>query len=293
MSIKLMSCVFESQDLSPMEKLVMLAICDHANQDNYCWPSMDRLTQYTSLTRTSISRIIKKLEESGFLKKKRRFGKSTIYTIVTGRVCYTELQSVSTQSYNQFPHSVTTEPSMNHKKESSCENEDDSCFYERAIECWNSVANSIGLLKIKGLSYKRKKSLSARIKDAGGIDCWCNQIKKIPSIRWMYDGSSRGGWKATFDFFLQETSFMKLIEGVYGGFVEEKKNDVVIDSRIESCLSKFGVKQFDIKNWFKESSFDGEKLIVNSQFLKEQIEQRFLCYLQTSFKNISVEVSSV
>lgn len=62
-----------SQDCgSSGEKVVLLALADHANGDGYCWPSMERIAVMAGMTPRSVSRAITKLSERGLVVKADR-----------------------------------------------------------------------------------------------------------------------------------------------------------------------------------------------------------------------------
>ena len=71
MSIKLMSKAWEL-DLSQGEKLVLLALCDHANDDGVCYPSQAFLASKCSMSYRSVINQIKRLESCGILTSERR-----------------------------------------------------------------------------------------------------------------------------------------------------------------------------------------------------------------------------
>lgn len=68
MGFKLMSAVFESASLGPTERLVMLALADHADEDTgRCYPSIARICQRTGLGERTVQGAIRKLRASGHL----------------------------------------------------------------------------------------------------------------------------------------------------------------------------------------------------------------------------------
>ena len=72
MSIRLMALVFENQDLSSTDKLIMLALTDHANDEGKSiYPSQYTLARKTGLTRPTINKHIQKLVDNGYLRKVR------------------------------------------------------------------------------------------------------------------------------------------------------------------------------------------------------------------------------
>lgn len=86
---------------------------------------------------------------------------------------------------------------------------------DQAVSEWNDVASELGLPKVQRLTDVRRKKLAARLRDCGGIDGWRAAMAKIrgsPLCR-----GELGDWRADFDFVLQESSFVKLMEGKYDG----------------------------------------------------------------------------
>ena len=88
MSIKLMSCVFELP-LRPADKLVLLAIADHANDEGHGWPSIETLANKSSVSRRTVLRILKGLEGAGLLNRQKRSRKngsrtSSLYKLTLG-----------------------------------------------------------------------------------------------------------------------------------------------------------------------------------------------------------------
>ena len=86
MSIKVMSWVWE-QDLPPLDKIVLMAIADHADDDGYAWPSMKRIAEKCSMEKRTVQRHVEKLQEQQLLKvesRQRHDGSSSSngYTVV-------------------------------------------------------------------------------------------------------------------------------------------------------------------------------------------------------------------
>ena len=72
MSIRLMGAVWGRTDLSTTQKLIMLAICDMANDEGYCWPSMALIEEKCSLSNSCVRENITGLVRNGFLRKEQR-----------------------------------------------------------------------------------------------------------------------------------------------------------------------------------------------------------------------------
>lgn len=76
MSIKHMSKVWQIDNLEPSQKLVFLSICDNANDEGICYPSINTIQSKTSLSRPTVIKIINKLVELNYLIKTQRARKS-------------------------------------------------------------------------------------------------------------------------------------------------------------------------------------------------------------------------
>lgn len=74
-------------DFSTGQKMVLLALCDNANDQGECYPSITMLAEKCSISRTSIFEHLDVLEKSGAVTKHSRSGRSTIYKIDPSRFC--------------------------------------------------------------------------------------------------------------------------------------------------------------------------------------------------------------
>ena len=62
-----MSAIFESRSLGPTERLIMLALADHADDEGRCYPAMDRLCQRTGLSERAVQTNVRKLVALGYV----------------------------------------------------------------------------------------------------------------------------------------------------------------------------------------------------------------------------------
>lgn len=76
MSIKFMTKVWQIDELEPNQKLVFLSICDNANDEGICYPSIDTIQNKTSISRPTVIKIINRLVELNYLMKTQRARKS-------------------------------------------------------------------------------------------------------------------------------------------------------------------------------------------------------------------------
>jgi hypothetical protein len=81
MSIKLMTAVWDREDLSSTQKLVLLALADWANDEGLCWPSIERVAKKSSLKKRAVQLAIRSLEETHFIRREEVIGKGNKYWI--------------------------------------------------------------------------------------------------------------------------------------------------------------------------------------------------------------------
>lgn len=90
MSIKLMSLAFDARVSNPLRKLVLLKLCDHANEKGQCWPSFSYIADQCEISRRSAINHVQALIEDGYLSSSSRFkdGEQTtnMYTVSMARL---------------------------------------------------------------------------------------------------------------------------------------------------------------------------------------------------------------
>jgi len=161
MSIRLMSKTWEL-DLPTNEKMLLLALCDHANDDGVCYPSYDKLQIKCSFARATVSANLKRLEAKNLVKKVLRNQaeggrKTTIYTI--DLVAQSSTAELTPQSSTAEPQKVaqssTAEPKpsvylLNHHLYKELSQKEESLYLEYIslrkllkIQTTNSIHNRL------------------------------------------------------------------------------------------------------------------------------------------------------
>lgn len=85
---------------------------------------------------------------------------------------------------------------------------------QKAFDEYNTLACKIDIPKAQILSKSRKAKIKQRLIQCGGIDGWSDILRKLSNSNHCKGNNDRG-WKANLDFILQESSFIKLMEGYY------------------------------------------------------------------------------
>lgn len=93
---------------------------------------------------------------------------------------------------------------------------DEKCLseVEQARDEYNAMAEKHGLAICQILNDARKKKLKQRLEEAGGIEGWKEAMRLVGESDFLIGQNDRG-WKASFDFLLQQSSFIGLMEGKY------------------------------------------------------------------------------
>lgn len=84
---------------------------------------------------------------------------------------------------------------------------------ELAVAEWNATAEQSGFPKVQRLTDKRKASLTARLRECGGIDGWRAALEKVAASPYLR--GEVNGWRADFDFVINPNKFTSIMEGKY------------------------------------------------------------------------------
>ena len=78
------------------------------------------------------------------------------------------------------------------------------------------MAAENGLPQVQRITETRHRKLRLRLAECGGIKGWRVALAKVAESEFLKGGGSKG-WRADFDFMLKQSSFTRLLEGVYDG----------------------------------------------------------------------------
>ena len=82
-----------------------------------------------------------------------------------------------------------------------------------ALDEYNQLADRTELPQAKVLNKDRTKKLTARL-DEHGLEGWRQALEMIEGSSFLCGEAT--DWKASIDFLLQPSSFLKVLEGQYG-----------------------------------------------------------------------------
>lgn len=226
MSIKLMTAVWEREDLTSTHKLVLLALADWANDEGLCWPSINRLAVKTSMAGRSVQRLIRQLEEMGFIRREEEIGKGNRYWIkipltechpchsVTPPLteCHPTPDTVSPNTSEIHQLNTTLICASNDAPEQPALIEDDKALsIHDVVEAWNDTADKLGKPKVQRLSDGRKQVIRQRIKQ-NTLDDFVTVFRNIERSEFLRNWKGMG-----FDWVFKAGNFQKILEGNYNG----------------------------------------------------------------------------
>lgn len=88
---------------------------------------------------------------------------------------------------------------------------------DAAVELWNDTAGRLMVSKVQVLTPERRRKLASRLKMCGGLDGWRAALAKVEVSSFLNGTAPRTtgheNWAVSFDFLLQNKSFVKLMEG--------------------------------------------------------------------------------
>jgi hypothetical protein len=85
---------------------------------------------------------------------------------------------------------------------------------KQALSAYNERAEKLGLPIAARLNKFRMRIVN-RVEEAGGMEAFIKALDNIEKSPFLLGHTARDGWRATFDFICQETSFTRLMEGFY------------------------------------------------------------------------------
>lgn len=167
MSIKLMAAAWE-MELPQTEKMVLLCLCDHANDAGVCWPSMPRVASKCSVNIRTVQRAIQSLRARGILDWEDAPGRSHKFTIDPRRIVTPGTES---------PPTLTTQPpAQSHPTPDTVPPKPSITIKEPPVN--NRVTKPIGLSDDVWADWKRirkrpvTKTVLARIEAQAGKLGW-------------------------------------------------------------------------------------------------------------------------
>lgn len=108
MSIKLLSAAWDL-DIDSTEKMVLMCLCDYADDEGRCWPSVATIGRKCSKSERTVQSALKWLNDNGFFSFTDKPGKGRLYRLNPRRIC-TPAESAPAQETTVTPAEFAPHP---------------------------------------------------------------------------------------------------------------------------------------------------------------------------------------
>jgi hypothetical protein len=178
MSIRIMSLVFENHELSSTEKLIMLALADHANDEGKSiYPSQITVSRKTGLARGTVNRHVQSLIDNGFLwDKGYRIDKSNVLELEINVKRLAENVGVTESDTPDMGVGVTEDDMGVSSRVTGGVTEDDTNHQLTIIKNHQLKEEEIDLFQACKEIYETKKGL--QVTDGQSYSLMINNFKK-------------------------------------------------------------------------------------------------------------------
>jgi len=140
MSIVLLAAAWDLE-IGSTEKMVLMCLCDHANEEGTCWPSVARIGRKTSKSERTVQAALKWLREAGYFTVERQRGPTPLYRLDAHRI-RASANPAPPQSSRRAPANPAPEPSGNPQDSDSARGVDDGDAGEGRAACAASSSSS-------------------------------------------------------------------------------------------------------------------------------------------------------
>ena len=245
-------------DLKPVDRELYMLCLENwrlsiannwVNEDGeiYFYATQEILAKKMNLDKKSVMRSFKKLVEIGILQVEKENGFSNKYFLtdlnienqyqkVTTPSTKMSLPPVPKRDYTSTKKSLPPVPKRDTIKNKYNKNELIRINKKEYIYViWNELAEELGLSKIKMLTDKRKRKIDVLLKKYT-IEEIAEALEKIKESDFLQGKTSN--WQMTFDDFIEERKFIKLLEDGYKNKNESKASGIKTD--------KTGRKKIDL-----------------------------------------------
>lgn len=170
--------------------------------------SISKLSKEIGISQQNLRTSIKKLKLTNELTVSSNSSNS-MFTIV----CYDLYQSDNDQTNKQVTNDQqTTNKQLTTTKEiKNIRNKEDIIIADSIVEYFNGVC--IDLPKVIKVTDKRKKHILARLNEFSKEDV--KKVIDLTSQSNFLNGKNKNGWTASFDWIMEKSNFIKILENNY------------------------------------------------------------------------------
>lgn len=199
MSGRVVGWAFDMPDLTPTQKLTLVALADNASDDGTCWPSQRTLANKTGLSERTVRTALKALEARGLLSRRPRLrndGKgrtSDLYKLSVHQPATVAASEGPTGNSRQYqPEAVAAKPSVEPSKNKNQKLSSPSQAQVTVFQHWVAVFRK-DPMRTK-LNDARRRKIAARLQEGYTVDDLCLAITGATKDDWLMgrDPRSKG-----------------------------------------------------------------------------------------------------
>ena len=233
--------IYELDNLKPVDReLYMLCLENwrlsvknnwiNENGEIFFYASQNKFAQQMKVDKKTIIAAFKKLINNDLLEAEKEKGEPNMYyladlnDIVVEKFHQSENSTGVVEKTDSIKNNITRSNSkrINNKESSSSENKRKD--YEIYKNQWNEIAKKYELQQIKNITQNRIGAIKKLLKDYSEEEILEN-MKKIANYDFLL-GKGKDQWKMSFDNFLEEEKFTRLLEGgYYDKYSKNKSNN--------------------------------------------------------------------
>ncbi|WP_299230228.1 helix-turn-helix domain-containing protein [uncultured Bacteroides sp.] len=243
--------IWKDDNLNWNEKILFIEIDSYTTNDKDCYISNEYISKLLGISETSANKVLSSLIKKGYVIKtlfdgRRRFVKSAL-SISINQGCAKEQGRVVPN--DNILYTYTNKDNIKEDIDKSISKKDE-IDYDYIKQQWEEICCM--LATIRELNPKRKKAIANTLKNNNAnVEDLIKCFKIIASSEFC-KGDNKQGWKATFDWIINDTKscFNRLLEGEFSknmyerklyeaiinnvtdGNVDESKKKVVINGQI-------------------------------------------------------------
>ena len=211
-------CIFGETDYKPKNA-----------KQQYCW---SKLKNEFDKDLASYQTAVQNGKKGGRPAKITQTETQNITQTETQNITQTETQNITqteTQNITQTESSLTLDTCHLTQDITTCSDKSSQVVVKTQphfdLTPLNVVFERFGLPKVQKMTDDRRRKLKLRCEETGGYGEFIGQVEAALANSSFLRGDNRQGWRAGIDFFLQRSSWQKVLEGVYADKKTQNEDD--------------------------------------------------------------------
>jgi DNA-binding MarR family transcriptional regulator len=205
MSIEQLNLAFDTQGLTPGQKVVLLVLANRANKGSEAWPAIDSIARQSCLSRSGVKNALRELQSRQLLVKKTRRNRANVYhltldqNLTKGSPSDRDKEESKGQSLTEGGHSVTpkgtvTDPVVATQCPQTIKNHQVTTIEPKGgvqqnlnIEAWQEYMNHRKDMKLRKLTPRSEEKAKQEL-------CLYTKVEQAHAI----DKTIANGWQGIF-----------------------------------------------------------------------------------------------